>query len=72
MGACNAGAMLCFLKELIYDFDFLDTEQYSLEGRTKSISTIILIDNQATVRMSKNYKVTSKNCHITRRWHFVR
>ena len=72
MGACNAGAMLCHLRELIYDFEFLDTEQYDLEGRTKSIPTIILIDNQATVRMSKNYKVTSKNRHITRRWHFVR
>ena len=34
--------------------------------------SIIFVDNQATVRMSKNYKVTSKNHHVRRRWHFVR
>ena len=33
---------------------------------------IMLIDNQATVAMSKNYRVTAKNRHIGRRWHFVR
>ena len=71
MGACNAGAMLCHLRELMYDFEFLGTENYDLEGSTKSIPAIILVDNQATVRMSKNYKVTSKNRHIARRWHFV-
>ena len=55
----------------MYDFEFLETENYDVEGNTKSIPAIILVDNQATVRMSKNYKVTSKNRHIARRWHFV-
>ena len=31
----------------------------------------ILVDHQVTIRMSKNYKVTSINCHIASRWHFV-
>ena len=72
MGACNVGAMICHLRELMYEFEFLGTEKYDLDGITKSIPAIILVDNQATVRMSKNYKITSKNRHIARRWHFVR
>ena len=72
MGACNAGSMICHLRELMYDFDFLGTKEYQEDGNTKQVPTIILVDNQATVRMSKNYKVTSKNRHIARRWHFVR
>ena len=72
MGACNAGAMLCHIRDLIYDFEFLGTDKYDVEESTKSIPAIILVDNQATIRMSKNYKITSKNRHIARRWHFVR
>ena len=72
MGACNAGAMLSHLRELKYDFEYLGTQAYDLEGTTESIPSIVLVDNQATVRMSKNYKVTGKNRHIGRRWHFVR
>ena len=72
MGACNLGAMLCHLREMQYDLEFLGTESYDINGNTASIPAIILVDNQATIRMSKNYKVTSKNRHISRRWHFVR
>ena len=72
MGACNLGAMTCHLRDLLYDFEFLGTEEYSLDGTTKQMPTVLLIDNQATVSMSKNYKVTSKNRHVGRRWHFVR
>ena len=72
MGACNTGAMLCHLRDLVYDLEFLGSEEYDVEGSTTSIPSILLVDNQATIRMSKNYKVTSKNRHIARRWHFVR
>ena len=72
MGACNLGAMICHLQELLYDFEFLSTDKYDANGHKTDTPSILLIDNQATVRMSKNYKVTSKNRHIGRRWHFVR
>ena len=72
MGACNLGAMVTHLRSLMYDFKYLGTEQYDKVENTKSIPTVLLIDNQATVRMSKNYKVTSKNRHVGRRWHYVR
>ena len=72
MGACNVGTMLCHLRELLYEFEFLGKDDYDLNGSIKSIPAIILVDNQATVRMSQNYKVTSRNCHKAIRWHFVR
>lgn len=68
MRAYYTGAILCHLRKLI---EFLGCENYNLEGKTESILEIILVDNQAAIRMSKNYKITSKNCHIARRWHFV-
>ena len=72
MGACNLGAMVCHLRDLKYDFEKLGTDEHNDEGSTGSVPSILLIDNQATIRMSKNYKVTGKNRHIGRRWHFVR
>ena len=72
MGACNTGAMLCHLRDLLYEFEYLGSDEYEIDGNTKSVPSIILVDNQATVRMSKNFKVTSKNRHVARRWHFVR
>ena len=72
MGACNAGSMLCHLRDLKYDFDQLGSPSFNIDSTTDSVPSIILIDNQATIRMSKNYKVTGKNRHVGRRWHFVR
>ena len=72
MGACNLGAMTCHIRDLLYDFEYLGTSMHKTEGTTDNTPSILLIDNQATVRMSKNYKVTAKNRHIARRWHFVR
>ena len=72
MSCCNLGAMICHLRELLYEFDFLGTDEYKIDGIFGDTPTLMLIDNQATVKMSKNYKVTAKNRHIARRWHFVR
>ena len=64
--------MICHLRDLKYDFETLGTYKYNLDGSTDEVPSMLLIDNQATVRMSKNYKVTKKNRHVRRRWHFVR
>ena len=52
--------------------NFLGTDAYDIDGSTQEIPSIILVDNEATIRMSKNYRITKKNRHIRRRWHFVR
>ena len=72
MGCCNLGAMICHLRELLYDFIMKGRKEYDQQGTYGETPSILLIDNQATVSMSKNYKVTAKNRHVGRRWHFVR
>ena len=63
--------MICHLRELVYEFEYLGTTQYDIEGNTSDTPSILLVDNEATVQMAKHYKVTSKNRHVARRWHFV-
>ena len=64
--------MVCFLRELLYEFEFLGTPKYDIDGVYGNSPNILLIDNQETIKMSENYKVTAKNRHVARRWHFVR
>lgn len=49
MGACGLGAMICHVRDLQYDLKFLDTKDYTENGTTESIPSLLLIDNQATV-----------------------
>lgn len=72
MGTCKLGAMVCHLRDLKYEFDKLGSDDYDMEGSTTSVPSILFIDSQAIVRMSKKYKVTGKNCHVGRRCYFVR
>ena len=73
MGACNACMAMAHLNMLIYDLENLDTKKFSVSGHEKSPpNKIVLVDNQATVQMSKNYKMSKKNRHISRRYHYVR
>lgn len=65
MGACNLGALVCHLRDLMYDFEYLSKSEHDSNGTTKSIPSVLLIDNQATIN------VTAKKRHISRRWHFV-
>jgi hypothetical protein len=68
MGACNLGTMVCHLRDLMYEFEALGTCDYDKkEGQTKLPLTVLLIDNQATITMSKNYNVMAKNRHLARR-----
>ena len=64
MSCCNLAAMVYHLRELLYEFEFLGTKDYKIDGASGTPPTIMIIDNQATVTMSKNYKVTSKTRHI--------
>ena len=71
--SCNIlGAMFFHLRELLYEFENLGKSDYDINGLHGQTPSIVLIDNQATVSMSKNYKVTAKNRHVGRCWHFVR
>ena len=67
VSCCNLGAMIFHLRELLYEFEYLGCKDYNVDIIYGQIPSILLIDNQATVTMSKNYRVTAKNRHIGRR-----
>ena len=71
-----AAALCCMslahFRSLQYDFENLGTDNYDVNKETTAAPTILLVDNSATVEMSKNYKQTKKNRHIARRYHYVR
>ena len=48
------------------------TNEYDPEQVHGEVPSLILVDNQATVAMSKNYKVSKKNRYIGRRYHYVK
>ena len=72
MGACTACMAMAHLKMLIQDLKYLGSQDYDTKITEKSHMNILLVDNEATVAMSKNYKPTKKNRHIARRYHYVR
>ena len=45
---------------------------YNIEEIKSEPPSIMMVDNQAMVKMSKSLKITSKTRHVARRWHFVR
>ena len=73
MGACNCCMALAHANMLIYDLKNLDTENFKIDGHeTTTPPTVVLVDNKSTVQMSKNYQMSKKNRHISRRYHYVR
>jgi hypothetical protein len=55
MRAYNLGTMICCLQDLMYKFEALGTPKYNEEeGMTKIPLTVLLIDNQSTIKISKN------------------
>ena len=72
MSACSACMALAHLTMLTYDLDKLGSNDYEIDHEMVSTPNILMIDNEATVRMSQNYQPTKKNRHIARRYHYVR
>ena len=72
MSACSACMALAHLSMLTYDLENLGNKHYQIDHKLTNIPNILMIDNEAAVRMSKNYKPTKKNRHIARRYHYVR
>ena len=73
MGAYNCCMAIAHANMLIYDLEYLDTENFKIDGHeTTTPPTVVLVDNKSTVQMSKNYKMSKKNRHISRRYHYVR
>ena len=72
MAAALCCMTLAHFRSLQYDFENLGTKEYDVNKEFKDTPVMLLVDNSATVDMSKNYKQTKKNRHIARRFHYVR
>ena len=62
---------MAHLKMLIQDLKYLGEIDYKHQIEEKTQMNVLLVDNEATVAMDKNYKPTKKNRHISRRYHYV-
>ena len=73
MAACSASMATAHIRMLLYDMIYLGTKQWRESAqRLPTIPSILMIDNEATVQIAKNGKLTRKTRHIERRFHFVR
>ncbi|KAI2501282.1 hypothetical protein MHU86_13145 [Fragilaria crotonensis] len=72
MAACSATMATAHIRAS-HDMLYLGTKQWrESTQRLPSIPAILMIDNEATVQIAKNGKLTRKTRHIERRFHFVR
>jgi hypothetical protein len=73
MAACSASMATAHIRMLLYDMTYLGTKHWreSMQ-RLPTIPSILMIDNEATVQIAKNGKLTRKTRHIERRFHYVR
>ncbi|KAI2495636.1 hypothetical protein MHU86_18865 [Fragilaria crotonensis] len=73
MAACSATMATAHIRMLLYDMTYLGTKQWRESSqRLPTIPSVLMIDNEATVQIAKNGKLTRKTRHIERRFHFVR
>jgi hypothetical protein len=73
MAACSATMATAHIRMLLYDMLYLGTKQWrESTQRLPTTPAILMIDNEATVQIAKNGKLTRKTRHIERRFHFVR
>jgi len=73
MAACSGAMAAAHLRMLLYDMLYLGTK-YWKEAVQKLPTTpaILMTDNEATVTISRNGRLTRRTRHIERRFHFVR
>ena len=73
MAACSASMATAHIRMLLYDMTYLGTKQWrESTQRLPTIPSILMIDNEATVQIARNGKLTRKTRHIERRFHYVR
>ncbi|KAI2496547.1 hypothetical protein MHU86_17939 [Fragilaria crotonensis] len=66
MAACSATMATAHIRMLLYDMLYLGTKQWrESTQRLPSIPAILMIDNEATVQIAKNGKLTRKTRHRT-------
>ena len=66
MAACSASMATAHIRMLLYDMTYLGTKQWhESTQRLPTIPSILMIDNEATVQIARNGKLTRK--HLRRK-----
>ena len=60
------------LAMVTYDLEKLGSKEYDQYYTPKNSLNILLVDNEPTVNMARNFKPSKRNRHIERRFHYVR
>ena len=72
MAACSASMATAHIPMLLYDMTYLGTKQWRESTQPlATIPSILMIDNEATVQIVCNSKLTCKTQHIEQRFHYV-
>jgi len=73
MGACSGAMAVAHIRMLLYDMLYLGTPDWSeADQQLPQTPTIIMVDNEATVTIARNGRLTRKNRHVERRFHYVK
>lgn len=73
MSACSGCMAAAHLHMLLYDFKHLGTKNYNKSQLAlPEPPTVVMVDNDAAVKISLNDRLTKHTRHISRRFHYVR
>jgi hypothetical protein len=74
LAACSAASMAAaHIRMILYGMMFLGTKQWKQSIQSlPTTPTVLMVNNNATVQIAKNGKLTRKTRHIECRFHFVR
>ena len=72
MAACSASMATAHIRMLLYDMTYLGTKQWHESTQLLPTTPSILLNNEATVQIACNGKLTCKTHHIEQRFHYVR
>ena len=73
LGACSGAMAVAHLRMLLYDMMHLGTDRWSeIDQKLPQVPVIIMVDNEATVKIARNGRLTRKTRHVERRFHYVK
>ncbi len=72
MAACSASMATAHIHMLLYNMTYLGTKQWRKSTqRLPTIPSFLMINNEATVQIARNGKLTCKTRHIKQHFHYV-
>jgi hypothetical protein len=72
LGACTGCMAIAHIQMLVYDMEYLGTKHWTSAAQNlPQAPIVVMVDNQAMVKIVASKKLTRKTRHIERRFHFA-